>query len=103
VQPTFFQTSSRIIRHTGFFNKETWLSHTRHSDVNDTAVQIWHRCDFGPHIPEALATLKGNVCRKNIHRQIACSFHTKNMGVSLEIVLFTAVSLTPLWPKSAIS
>jgi hypothetical protein len=30
---------------------------------NDTAVQ-WHRCDFVPHIPSALASFKGNIYRK---------------------------------------
>jgi hypothetical protein len=41
-----------------------------HSGVNGTAVQIWHRCDFGPHIRVALSTFKGNIYKKNIHRQI---------------------------------
>jgi hypothetical protein len=36
--------------------------------VNDTAVQIWHCCDFWPHIQEALAAFKGNIYQKNIHR-----------------------------------
>jgi hypothetical protein len=32
-----------------------------YSGANDTAVQIWHHCDFGAHIREALATFKGNI------------------------------------------
>jgi hypothetical protein len=48
-------------------NRQSWL----HSGVNDTAVQIEHRCDFGPHIPEALATFKGNIYRKNIQRKFS--------------------------------
>jgi hypothetical protein len=49
-------------------------------------VQIGHRCDFGPHIRVALATFKGNINRKKIHRQIDLhyiyNFHTINMGVN---------------------
>jgi hypothetical protein len=47
-----------------------WHRCVMHSGGNDNPVQIWHRCDFGPHIPEALATFKGNIYRKNILRKI---------------------------------
>jgi hypothetical protein len=59
-------------------NRQSWL-------VNDTAVQIWHRCDFGPHIRVDLATFKGNIYRKNIHRQFDLhiyNFHTQNMRIN---------------------
>jgi hypothetical protein len=63
-----------------------WHRFEMHSGVNDTPVQIWHRCDFGPHIQMALATFKGNIYKKNIHRQIdlhySNNFHTQNMGVN---------------------
>jgi hypothetical protein len=42
-----------------------WYRYDMHSSANETAVQIWHRCDFGPHIREALATFKGNIYRKS--------------------------------------
>jgi hypothetical protein len=48
---------------------EIWFGYTRFNGFIDTAVQIWHRCDFGLHIREALATFKGIIYRKNIHRQ----------------------------------
>jgi hypothetical protein len=41
-----------------------WQRCDMHSGVIDTAEQIWNRCDFGPHIPVALATFKGNNYRK---------------------------------------
>jgi hypothetical protein len=47
-----------------------------------------HRCDFGPHIWEAVAPFRGNFYKKNMHRQIVLhykyiyNFHTKNMGVN---------------------
>jgi hypothetical protein len=51
----------------------------------------WHRCDFGPHIREALATFKGNIYRENIHRQTvlhyAYNIHTKNMGLTRDSFL----------------
>jgi hypothetical protein len=63
--------------------------------INDTAVQILHRCDFGPHIPEALDTFKGNIYRKNKHREIVLhyiySFPIKNMEVNKRYFLVTAV------------
>jgi hypothetical protein len=52
------------------FYAEIWLGCTRHSGVNHTTLQIWHCCDFGPHIRKALATLRGNIYWKNIHMQI---------------------------------
>jgi hypothetical protein len=61
-----------------------WLRCDVHSGVNDSAVQIWHRCDFWHHLCEALATFKGNIYRKNIHRPIVLHYtvlaHTKNGG-----------------------
>jgi hypothetical protein len=49
-------------------------------------VQIWHRCDFWHHLREALATFKGNIYRKNIHRPIVLHysyyFQTQKMGVN---------------------
>jgi hypothetical protein len=46
----------------------------------------WQRCDFGPYIRSALATFKGNIYWKHIHRQIVLYFiynlHTKNMRVN---------------------
>jgi hypothetical protein len=58
-----------------------WHFADMHRGVNDLAVQIWHCCDFGPHISETLATLKGNIYQKNIHRQIVLhyiyNFHTQ--------------------------
>jgi hypothetical protein len=71
-----------------------------HSGVIDTAVQIGHHCDFGPHILVVLATFKGNIYRKNMHRQIyqhyIYNFHTQNMGVNKGSFFVTEVSLTPL-------
>jgi hypothetical protein len=40
------------------------------SGVNDTALQIWQWSAFVTHIREALATFKGNIYKKNKHRQI---------------------------------
>jgi hypothetical protein len=98
------------------FYKEIRLSCTRHSGVNDTAgtcaaVSLtpvwhaqryqWHRCDFGLHIPETLATFKGNIYRKIKHRQIVLhyfySFHTKIWGLTRDVfghsgVIDTAVT-----------
>jgi hypothetical protein len=54
-------------------------------------VQIWHRCDFKLHIREALATFKGNIYRKNIHRKIVLNythnFHTKVLGLTRDSFL----------------
>jgi hypothetical protein len=51
-----------------------WQCCDMHSGVIDTAVtcktKSLHRCDFGPHIRMDLANFKGNIYRKNIHRQI---------------------------------
>jgi hypothetical protein len=62
-----------------------WHHCDMHNGVIDTAVQIRHRCDFVPHIRVALATFKGNIYRKNLHRQIDLhyiyNFNTTNMGV----------------------
>jgi hypothetical protein len=66
-----------------------------HSGVNDTAVQIWLRCDLEPNIRVALATFKGNIYQKNIHRQIVMhftyNFQTKNMGVNSDRFFVTVV------------
>jgi hypothetical protein len=64
-----------------------WHHCNLHSHVNDTAVTCTAvsitllckydaRCDFGPHIREALATFKGNIYQKNIHRQIVLHYTT---------------------------
>jgi hypothetical protein len=52
----------------------------------------WHRCDFGPHIWEAVGVWLPleviSIKKKNMHRQIVLhfkyiyNFHTKNMGVN---------------------
>jgi hypothetical protein len=56
------------------------------ANTNDSAVQIWHRCDFWRNLCKALATFKGNIYRKNIHRVIVLhftyNFHTQKMGVN---------------------
>jgi hypothetical protein len=72
-----------------------WHRCDLHSGVNDTtvtckAVSMTMLCKYdtvpccalGPHISEILATFKGNIYRKNIHRKIhyIYCFHTKNMG-----------------------
>jgi hypothetical protein len=68
-----------------------WYRCYMYSGVNDTAVQIWHRCYFGPNIGGVLATFKGNNYRKNTQRQIVvhystvylyCNFNTKNIGAN---------------------
>jgi hypothetical protein len=41
-----------------------WHRCDMQSSVNDSAVQIWYRCDFGLHIRSALATFKVNIYRK---------------------------------------
>jgi hypothetical protein len=78
-----------------------------HIGVIDSAVPIWHRCDFRHNLCEALATFKGNIYRKNIHRPIVLhytyNFHTQKMGVNWRSFFVTAESLTPLWQKSAIT
>jgi hypothetical protein len=105
VQPTFFKISSRIIRHT-VFNKEIWHRSDMHSGVNDTAVQIWHRCDFGPHIRKAVATFKGNIYQKTYIDKMYCTlsitFTQKLWGLTRDMFFVSAVSLTPLWQKLAI-
>jgi hypothetical protein len=45
-----------------------WHRCDMHGGFIDTPVQIWHRCDFGPHIRVALATFKENIYRKNIRK-----------------------------------
>jgi hypothetical protein len=55
------------------------------SGVNDTAQAIWHRSGRRPRIWEALATFKGNLYTKKLHRQTVLpysyNYHTKNIGV----------------------
>jgi hypothetical protein len=68
------------------FYKDIWLGCTRHSGIIDTAVPIWHRCDFGPHIREALATFKGNICKKTYIGKLSCTvpvtFTQKILGLT---------------------
>jgi hypothetical protein len=63
-----------------------WHHYVMFIGIKDTAVQIWHRCDFIPNIWEALATFTGEFYRKSY---IGKLFYTlsitftqhKNMGV----------------------
>jgi hypothetical protein len=43
------------------------------SGVIDSAVQIWHRCDFWRLLCEALATFKGNINQKTYIGQLSCT------------------------------
>jgi hypothetical protein len=59
-----------------------WHCCDMHSGVDDAAVQIWHRCDFGPHIREALATLKEISIEKTFSCTIPITFTQKIWGVT---------------------
>jgi hypothetical protein len=61
---------------TPLWHTQRYHCYDKHSGVKDSAVQIWYRCDFGPHIRLALATFKENIYWKNIHRQIGPTFIT---------------------------
>jgi hypothetical protein len=71
----FFQIFSWIIRHS-FIRKSDSAAHSAAVSMTllckyDTVVQIWHRCDFGPHIRAALA--KGIPIKKTYTGKLSCT------------------------------